>query len=293
VDFVAIDVETANENLASICQVGIASFRDGTLVDSWKSFVNPEDDFSPINIYIDGITPSHVKDSPNWEQVVGAVSDRIRGQIVVSHTAFDRIAVTRACERYDVGLLACTWLDSARVVRRTWQKFAISGYGLSSVAQHFGIQYEAHDALEDARCAGLILLRAITETGLTPEQWLIRSTQPIDMDHNGNQSHHRDGSPDGELSGEVLVFTGALSLSRHDAADIAASLGCQVDDRVTKHTTILVVGDQDLQRLHGKEKSSKHLKAEKLVQNGQAIRILGESDFMRLVSQSPVLAHAN
>jgi len=46
------------------------------------------------------------------------------------------------------------------------------GYGLSNVAAHFGIEYQAHDALDDARCAGLLLLRAIAETGLSPEQWM-------------------------------------------------------------------------------------------------------------------------
>jgi DNA polymerase-3 subunit epsilon len=41
-DFVAIDVETANPDMASIYQVGIAGFRDGHIVSEWKSLVNPE-----------------------------------------------------------------------------------------------------------------------------------------------------------------------------------------------------------------------------------------------------------
>ncbi len=48
---------------------------------------------------------------------------------------------------------------------------------------------------------------------------------------------------------------------------------------VTKHTTLLVVGDQDLRKLNGQEKISKHRKAEQLIAKGQALRILGESDF--------------
>jgi DNA polymerase-3 subunit epsilon len=63
-DFGIIDVETANADLASICQVGIASFRDGTLADSWVSLVNPEDEFSPINVSIHGIDENRVKDAP-------------------------------------------------------------------------------------------------------------------------------------------------------------------------------------------------------------------------------------
>jgi DNA polymerase-3 subunit epsilon len=39
-----------------------------------------------------------------------------------------------------------------------------------------------------------------------------------------------------------------------------------------------------LSRLAGKEKSSKHLKAEALIQSGQPIRVLAESDFMKLIS---------
>jgi DNA polymerase-3 subunit epsilon len=167
------------------------------------------------------------------------------------------------------------------VVRRAWPEFSRSGYGLSNVAACFGIDYRAHDALEDARCAGLLLLRAVAETGLSTEQWLTRVTQPIDP---AGQLHRRDGNPDGELFGEILVFTGMLSISRNEAADAAAAAGCRVDGGVTKHTTMLVVGDQDLRKLAGHEKSSKHLKAEQLIAKGQHIRILGESDFMRIVS---------
>jgi len=189
------------------------------------------------------------------------------------------------------------WLDSARVVRIAWPEFSRSGYGLSNMAAHFGITYQAHDALEDARCAGMLLLRVVAETGLSPEQWLVRVGQPIQTD---GQIYHRerafpasakrDGNPEGRLSNEVVVFTGSLSISRGEAAEAAAEAGCRVEDGVTKHTTMLIVGDQDLRRLAGHEKSSKHLKAERLIAGGQHIRILGESDFMRVVSS---LSNAN
>jgi DNA polymerase III subunit epsilon len=90
---------------------------------------------------------------------------------------------------------------------------------------------------------------------------------------------------EGPLFGEVLVFTGALSMPRHDAAVAAANSGCEVEPGVTKHTTLLVVGDQDIRRLAGHEKSSKHRKAEELINRGQRIRIVGESDFKRIIGQ--------
>ena len=99
-------------------------------------------------------------------------------------------------------------------------------------------------------------------------------------------SVRRDGNPKGELAGEVLVFTGTLEISRQEAVNIAASIGCQVGPSVTKKTTILVVGDQDISKLVGHEKSSKHRKAEELIAAGAPMRIIGESDFMELVKQS-------
>jgi len=284
-DFVVIDVETANPDLSTICQVGIASFADGRLADSWKSLINPEGSFSPTNIAIHGIDEDMVSGSTNWREILPEVNSRLNKNIVVCHTPFDRAALRCACERFRAALCECTWLDSARVVRRAWPQFAKSGYGLSNVATHFDIAYQAHDALEDARCAGLLLLRAIAETGLSVEQWLVRVAKPIDLNGLSNVIK-REGNPEGELFGEVLVFTGALSFPRHEAADAVAATGCRVERGVTKHTTMLVVGDQDIRKLAGHEKSAKHLKAEQLISKGQAIRILGESDFRSIVAQS-------
>jgi DNA polymerase-3 subunit epsilon len=84
------------------------------------------------------------------------------------------------------------------------------------------------------------------------------------------------------LAGEVVVFTGSLAIRRGEAATRAAKLGCDVRNAVTSKTTILVVGQQDLAKLGGYEKSSKQRKAEELISDGAAITILGEDDFMHL-----------
>jgi DNA polymerase-3 subunit epsilon len=124
----------------------------------------------------------------------------------------------------------------------------------------------------------------MVHTGMDLNAWLERVRQPVDP--TSEQRIVREGNPDGELFGEVMVFTGALTIPRREAADLAASVGCEVDIGVTKRTTILVVGDQDVQRLAGHEKSSKHRKIEELIKKGQQVRILRESDFRELVRLS-------
>jgi DNA polymerase III subunit epsilon len=81
-----------------------------------------------------------------------------------------------------------------------------------------------------------------------------------------------------------LFFSGGLEIPHREAADLAAAIGCQVASGVTKNTTMLVVGDQDIKKLSGHKKSSKHRKAEELIEKeGLPIRILKESDFKELV----------
>lgn len=203
--------------------------------------------------------------------------------ISVSHTHFDRVSIERALAKYSLSPIETTWLDSARVARRTWEECAWSGYGLANVCKIIGYEFKHHDALEDAKASGQVLIAAINKSGLDTIAWLKRTSQPINP--NG-LTVNRDGNPEGEMYGEILVFTGALEIPRRDAADLAARIGCAVDSSVTKKTTLLVVGDQDVTKLAGKDKSSKHLKAEQLIAKGFNIRIIKESDFKQLVVQA-------
>ncbi len=283
-DFVAIDVETANADMASICQVGLVRFCGCASQDEWKSYIDPEDFFDAMNVSIHGIDESTVAGAPKLPEVVQYLNRTMDNAIAVCHTHFDRVAVHQAFARYRLAPPAWTWLDSARVARRAWSQFASSGYGLKNLSEFLGFEFQHHDALEDAKAAGHILLAAMEETGLSVEGWLKRVDQPIDPSRASYvKAIAREGNPEGPLHGEVMVFTGALQIPRCEAADLADGIGCKVAPGVTRYTTILVVGDQDVRRLAGHRKSSKHRKAESLIERGQPIRIVRESDFMQLV----------
>jgi len=285
-EFVTIDVETANADMASICQIGLAKYRNSQLINEWSSLIDPEDYFDFINIDIHGITEEDVTGAPKFPEVVPELSNLMAGAVCVSHTHFDRVSIGRAFEKYSLKPIQAIWLDSARVARRTWEECAWRGYGLANVCEMIGYNFKHHDALEDAKASGQVILAAIEKTGLDIEAWLKRVKQPIDpTSSSSGTAIKRDGNPEGELYGEVLVFTGALEIPRREAADLAANIGCTVASAVTKKTTLLVVGDQDVTKLSGKIKSSKHLKAEQLISKGQKIRVIKESDFKELINQ--------
>jgi DNA polymerase-3 subunit epsilon len=288
VNFVALDVETANPDCSSICQIATVSFADGRIASAWQTYVDPQDYFDSVNISIHGITEDDVRGAPTLPQLLEELRRILTGRIVACHTAFDRVALARATEKYQLQPLDVTWLDTARVARRVWSQFERRGYGLASVAKFLGIEFKHHEARGDACAAGELLIRAIAKTGVGLEEWLLRVERGI-----GETAPNRFaqlGKSDGPLAGQIVVFTGGLSVHRHEAARLAAEAGCDVSDSVNRSTTLLVVGDQDLRKLAGHQKSSKHRKAEDLIGKGQPIRILSETDFWHLLRiESPVV----
>ncbi len=283
--YLALDVETANADYSSICQIGIAEFENGKVIDKWSTLINPESYFDPLNISIHRITESDVKNSPTFDKIYGEIKNRLSERITVHHMPFDKVALNRVCEEYQLPPINTNWLDSAKITRRTWEQFAYKGYGLKNIADYLGIKFEHHDALQDAIAAGLVVANACLIKELSIEDWVKRVGMPINQitsKSNYSASIKQDGNPEGSLFGENLVFTGALVLSRKEAAGIAAKIGCNVLDSVTQKTTILVVGTQDSSKLAGYEKSSKHRKVEELIEKGKAIKILSEKDFIKM-----------
>jgi DNA polymerase III epsilon subunit-like protein len=119
-DFVAIDVETANADLSSICQVGIAIFRDGAYADSWSSLVDPGEEFDSINVAIHGIDAQQVRGAPSWPHVAQTLRELVGASVVACHTPFDRAATSLACRKHGLADFDWRWIDTARVVRRAW-----------------------------------------------------------------------------------------------------------------------------------------------------------------------------
>lgn len=279
-DFVAIDVETANADQSSICQIGIAEFRNGQCANTWKTYVNPETEFDDFNIDIHGITPEMVKDAPTFIQLKLPIYRYLKNKVVVCHTLFDQKAIHKAAQMNGVQIPECKWLDSHFVAKRTWFN-DLDSFGLKNVSAFLGFTFNHHDALEDAKAAGNIIVQASAMTGNSLNDWLNIAPKKIAYP----QIIKKEANPEGVLFGEVVVFTGELSLSREQAANLAAYMGCKVDANITKKTTILVVGIQN-PNLIVADKSTKHIKAEEYIKKGQNIRILIEQDFLEIIEIS-------
>ena len=176
--YVAIDVETANPDLASICQIGVVAFEAGKVIETWDTLINPHHYFHSNNVSIHGIREQDVAAAPTIPEIYERLSGLLTGQVVVHHSAFDRTAINKVSNKFGLPAIVCDWLDTVRVARRTWPEFASRGYGLANIAQTLGITFKHHTAHEDARAAGEVLLHALSVTGLNLTDLLNRVRWP-------------------------------------------------------------------------------------------------------------------
>ena len=172
--FNAIDVETANSDPASICQIGIVSVRKGLINGQMSLLVNPETHFSQFNVGLHGINETKVVDNSNLPTLEPRLRRLLEGSVLVSHTGFDRRAMDGAMERYGLRPIRARWLDSARIARRAWPEKYRRRWNLALIAGDLSIDFRHHDAAEDARAAGEIVLCACRHTGVDIDGWLER-----------------------------------------------------------------------------------------------------------------------
>lgn len=172
--FNAIDVETANEKKWSICQIGVCFVKNGEIFDQWDTLVNPKVHFKQKQVDVHGIQEPDVRDAPTLQEVYGELCKRVSGSVLVHHGSHDETAFDQATSKYQLSPLPVTWLNTEKVARMAWPSPARSGYKLKTLADRFGIQFNHHEAVEDARASALIMLQACRDTGWDIDEFLNR-----------------------------------------------------------------------------------------------------------------------
>lgn len=167
-DFVAFDVETANGNWGSICQLGAVKFIDGVETErvSWLCCPPPGlDTFDPFNVNIHGISHDDVAAEPAFAERVGDLVSFIGDLPIVAHNAqFDATALRQACVASGVDvphiLFACTLAQSRA------SSLGVRDHKLPTVSEHLGVTLDKHhDACADAAACGEVLVELARRAG--------------------------------------------------------------------------------------------------------------------------------
>ncbi|WP_294302981.1 3'-5' exonuclease [uncultured Sphingomonas sp.] len=267
VDFVVIDVETACSRVSSICQIGIVGFRDGQEVFAYETLIDPCDEFSSFNTRIHGISCDHVAGKPTFADVHDVVSGHLSGRVTVAHSLFDKGALAAACRAHDLPPIEATWLDSVRVAKRAWPE--LPSHRLNVLSKFLKIRHKHHDALSDARAAGLVVVRASEHTGVDLAGWMAPTNQ------RGGTAPQ--AAPEGPLKGHRIALLGcarnsalAYRLAGHGAR-IVASVG-------TTSTMLVISNAQPFGRFF--HAHATYRRAEELRDTGVGIEIVAEDELL-------------
>jgi len=104
-----------------------------------------------------------VKDAPSFADIWNSgVKPFIGGFPLAAHNAmFDMGVLGAALEWYKLEIPRLPYFCTLSLSQNTWQ--GLESYSLTSLAEHFGIVYKAHNALDDAMTCGKLVLMSAQE----------------------------------------------------------------------------------------------------------------------------------
>ena len=148
--YCVLDLETTGFSFRTekITEIGIMKYKNGEVIDSFSTFVNPEKPIPPRVVEVTNITDDMVKDAPKIEEVFPKMLEFIGDSVLVAHNADFDIGFLK----YNAAQLGYefnyTYLDTLRLAKELFPEF--KRYKLGLIADKLGITVEvAHRALDD------------------------------------------------------------------------------------------------------------------------------------------------
>lgn len=166
---VVLDVEKANNNHASICQIGLVVIEGSKVVREFSTLVNPKQPFLSIHTSIHGIIEPDVASAPTMHDIKHELAELFSNAVVCSYGSSDKYAIG---SYFDVSKIK--WLDIHKMARNGLPELKTSGHALKKVctALNLGKQSATHNALEDAFLAWQVLDHLINTVNINPKGYI-------------------------------------------------------------------------------------------------------------------------
>ncbi len=165
-NFIAIDVETATYNRASICEVGICIVRNGAIVKTQSWLVQPYNNYySYQNTRIHGISARDTINAPLFDEVWQQVAQYIKETplLVAHNAAFDMSCIRSSLQAYEVQQDSFEYYCTLQIARRMYK---LPCNKLNILCEHFGIPYgNHHRAGNDAEMCARLFLQELHDSG--------------------------------------------------------------------------------------------------------------------------------
>ncbi len=157
--FVCFDIETTglSPNKEKITEIGAVKIKNGKVIDTFQTFVNPEKPIPQRVIELTGINDAMVKDAPRDQDAVRDFLDFVDGAVLVAHNApFDTSFIRGVCDRMGVEY-NLTSVDTVAICRSILTE--IKNCKLDTVAKFLRLgDFNHHRASDDAEILSRIFI---------------------------------------------------------------------------------------------------------------------------------------
>ena len=311
-DYCIVDVETTglDYDFCQIIEISSLKVRNGQVVDSFSMLVNPgkcqvydfqKNEFVLTPNYIPsfvqemtGITDEMVENEPAIDSVIKNFYNFVGNDVLVGHNivSFDSNFLFDALQKYTGEILSHNLVDTMRISR--WILPDLTHRRLEDLAQYYKIPViRSHRGLPDCQTTFHVYTQlkesclkkngnfdsfySYVKSHLNKSFIVLRSKDIVTDKTNFDISN--------PIYGSVCVFTGTLEkMTRREAMQIVKDLGGENGDSVTKKTNFLILGNNDFCKTIKDGKSSKQKKAEKLILEGNDIKIISENVFYEMAN---------
>ena len=156
------DIETTGLKVAhdAITEIGAVILKDGEIVDTFQTFVDPERRLSPEIIGLTGITDDMLRGAPKLEDALHAFLAFAGGRPLAAHNAeFDISFIRAGCKKCGIPFEP-TYLDSLIFAQNLLPE--LGKYKLDIVADHLQLpQFNHHRASDDAKMLSAIFYKMV------------------------------------------------------------------------------------------------------------------------------------
>ncbi len=156
-NFAAIDFETANSERTSVCSVGIVIVREGEIVDSFYSLINPEPNYYTYwCTQVHGLTGEDTEEASVFPDVWEQIEPLIDGLPLVAHNkTFDESCLKAVFRCYQMDYPDYKFYDTLCASRRIFPD--AENHQLHTISALCGYDLENHhNALADAEACAWI-----------------------------------------------------------------------------------------------------------------------------------------
>ncbi len=165
--FVAFDFETANSRRDSACSLGLVRMDEsGKTLSSWYSLICPKEPyFSPFCTAVHHLASCDILRAPRFVELWPEIRDFISDDPLVAHNAtFDKGVLTATAGSYGIILPQYHIIDTLPLARKLLPR--LPNHKLGTLVDHFGFEYDAHNALSDAEACGIVYTKLISADSL-------------------------------------------------------------------------------------------------------------------------------